>query len=138
MVRRMADSTTDEEVAMSVRTGVSPGIDEFKRAYEEWDIDALLDMYADEVELVQIDRDNPPSAPRTRIGKDVLRGMLQHCASAGVKATVENTVASGDRAAATITCEFPGGRRVLANAILELEGGRIVRELDVLSGDPKE
>jgi hypothetical protein len=95
-------------------------------------------MYDDEVELVQIDRDNPPSAPRTRIGKDVLRGMLQHCASAGVRATVENTVASGERAAATITCEFPGGRRVLANAILELEGGRIVRELDVLSGDPKE
>jgi len=27
---------------------------------------------------------------------------------------------------------------VLANAILELEDGRIVRELDVLSGDPKE
>jgi hypothetical protein len=26
---------------------------------------------------------------------------------------------------------------VLANAVLELEGGRIVRELDVLSGDPK-
>jgi hypothetical protein len=29
---------------MSVRTGVAPGIGEFKRAYEEWDIDALLDM----------------------------------------------------------------------------------------------
>jgi hypothetical protein len=123
---------------MSVRTGVAPGIGEFKRAYEEWDIDALLDMYADEVELVQIDRDNPPSAPRARIGKDVLRGMFQHCASAGVKATVENTVADAERAAATITCEFPGGRRVLANAILELEDGRIVRELDVVSGDPKE
>jgi ketosteroid isomerase-like protein len=123
---------------MSVRTGVAPGIGEFKRAYEEWDIDALLDMYADEVELVQIDRDHPPSAPRTRIGKDVLRGMFQHCASAGVKATVENTVADAERAAGTITCEFPGGRRVLANAILELEDGRIVRELDVVSGDPKE
>ena len=68
---------------------------------------------------------------------EILRGMLEHCAGAGVVATVENTVADGQRAAATITCEFPGGRRVLANAILELEDGRIVRELDVLSGDPK-
>ena len=109
----------------------------FKRAYESWDIEALLGLYADELELIQIDRDNPPSAPRTRQGRDVLKGMLEHCAGAGVVATVENTVAGEDRAAATITCHFPGGRRVLANAALEIEDGRIVRELDVLSGDPK-
>jgi ketosteroid isomerase-like protein len=123
---------------MTVSTGVRSEIETLKRGYEEWDIEALLGIYADDVELVQIDRDNPPSSPRTRVGKDVLRGMLEHCASAGVKATVENTVAGEDRAAATITCEFPGGRRVLANAILEIEDGRIVRELDVLSGDPKQ
>ena len=63
--------------------------------------------------------------------------MLEHCAGAGVVATVDNTIADGRRAAAAITCAFPGGRRVLANAILELEDGHIVRELDVLSGDPK-
>jgi ketosteroid isomerase-like protein len=122
---------------MTVETIQSFDIATFKRAYEEWDIEALVALYADELELVQIDRDNPPSAPRTRQGREVLRGMLEHCAGAGVVATVENTVAGEQRAAATITCEFPGGRRVLANAILELEDGRIVRELDVLSGDPR-
>jgi hypothetical protein len=64
--------------------------------------------------------------------------MLEHCAAAGVRATVENMVADEHRAAATITCEFPGGRKVLANASLEVANGRIVRELDVLSGDPKQ
>ena len=122
---------------MTVQTTALFDVAAFKRTYEEWDIEALLSMYADEVELIQIDRDNPPSAPRTRHGRDILRGMLEHCAGAGVVATVENTVADEHRAAATITCQFPGGRRVLANAILELEDGRIVRELDVLSGDPK-
>ena len=122
---------------MTVETIQSFDIATFKRAYEEWDIDTLLALYGDELELVQIDRDNPPSAPRTRHGREILRGMLEHCAGAGVSASVENTVAGPDRAAATIVCEFPGGRRVLANAILELEDGRIVRELDVLSGDPK-
>jgi SnoaL-like domain len=97
----------------------------------------LLELYADELELVQIDRDNPPSAPRTRQGRDVLKGMLEHWAAAGVVVTVDNTLAGEDRAAATITCEFPGGRKVLANAILELEDGRVVRELDVLCGDPR-
>jgi len=123
---------------MTVKSEAAFDVETFKRAYEEWDIDALLQLYAEDVELVQIDRDNPPGAPRTRRGKDVFRGMFEHCAGAGVKATVENTVAGPDRAAATVTCEFPGGRKVLANGIFELEDGRIVRELDVVSGDPKQ
>jgi hypothetical protein len=36
-------------------------------------VEALLALYADHVELIQIDRDNPPSAPRVRYGKEVLR-----------------------------------------------------------------
>jgi ketosteroid isomerase-like protein len=122
---------------MTVETTTAFDVATFKRSYEAWDIESLLALYADDVELVQIDRDNPPSQPRTRRGRDVFRGMVEHCAGAGVRSTVENTIAGEHRAAATITCEFPGGRRVLANAILEIEDGRIVRELDVLSGDPK-
>ena len=122
---------------MTVKTSSSFDLDTFRRGYEEWDVEALLGLYADDVELIQIDRDNPPSSPKTRHGSDVFRGMLEHCAAAGVRASVENAVAGEGRAAATVTCEFPGGRRVIANAILEIEDGRIVRELDVLSGDPK-
>jgi ketosteroid isomerase-like protein len=123
---------------MTVQTGTSLDVEILRRGYEEWDIEGLLELYSDDLELIQIDRDNPPSSPRTRHGKEVLRGMLEHCARAGVRATVENAVADGDRAAATITCEFPGGRKVMANAVLAVEEGRVVRELDVLSGDPKQ
>jgi ketosteroid isomerase-like protein len=123
---------------MTIETSRSIDLETLKRGYEEWDVDALLGLYADDVELIQIDRDNPPSSPRARHGREMFRGMFEHCAAAGVKATVENTVAGEDRAAATITCEFPGGRKVVANSAMELEDGRIVRELDVLSGDPKQ
>jgi SnoaL-like protein len=123
---------------MTVETSTSFDLETLRRGYEEWDVEALLGLYADDFELIQIDRDNPPSAPRSRQGKEVLRGMFEHCAAAGVKATVENAVADEGRAAATITCEFPGGRKVVANSILDLERGGIVRELDVLSGDPKQ
>lgn len=122
---------------MTVKTTPALDLDTFKRAYEEWDIDALLALYADDVEVVQIDRESPPNSPRVRHGKDVLRGMFEHCAAAGVRATVANLVPGEDRAAATITCEFPGGRKVVANSILELEDERIVRERDVQAGDPK-
>ena len=123
---------------MTVKAATNFDLGAFKRAYEEWDIEALLDLYSDDVELVQIDRDNPPSSPRVRHGREVFRGMFEHCAAAGVKATVENTVPGQNRAAATVTCEFPDGRKVLANGILELEDGRIVRERDVIAGDPKQ
>ena len=122
---------------MSVRSTTGFDVDEFARAYAQWDIDALLDLYADEFELVQIDRDNPPSAPRVRQGMEVRGGWRAPGAAAGVRAPVANPGAGGAPAAATITCEFPGGRKVLANGILEIHNGRIVREHDVLSGDPK-
>ena len=122
---------------MTVPTSTSFDLETFRRGYEEWDIDALLALYADEVELIQIDRDNPPSAPRVRHGKEMFKGMFEHCAAAGVRASVQNALTAGHRAAATVTCEFPGGRKVVANGIFELENGRIVRERQVLSGDPR-
>src|SRR5215204_2654126 len=50
---------------MTVKTSTSFDLEAFGRGYEEWDIDALLALYADEVELIQIDRDNPPRTDRT-------------------------------------------------------------------------
>ncbi len=123
---------------MTVKTRTTFDLEALERGYEEWDIEGLLALYADEVELIQIDRDNPPSSPRARRGKEVFKGMFEHCAAAGVRATVENLVAGRDSAAATITCEFPGGRKVVANSILEIEGGRVVCQRDVLAGDPKQ
>ncbi len=122
---------------MTIKTSTSFDLEAFRRGYEEWDIGALLALYADDVELIQVDRDNTPSSPRVRHGKELFKGMFEHCAAAGVRATVEHAVSSGDRAAATVTCEFPGGRRVVANAMLELGDGRIVREHHIESGDPK-
>jgi ketosteroid isomerase-like protein len=123
---------------MTVKTATGFDLDTLRRGYEEWDIEALLALYAEDVELTQIDRDNPPSSTRVRHGKEVLRGMFEHCSAAGVKARVENGVAGEDCAAATVTCEFPGGRKVVANAIFELRDGRIACERDVLAGDQKQ
>ena len=120
---------------MTVTTGTAFDLDTLERGFHEWDVEALLSLYDDAVEQIQIDRDNPPGAPRVRRGKDVYRGMFEHCAAAGVKATVEHAVVAGDRGAATVTCEFPGGRKVVANTMLEIRGGRIVREHTVASGD---
>jgi ketosteroid isomerase-like protein len=120
---------------MTVKTQTSFDLETLKRGYEEWDIEALLSLYADDVEQIETDRQNPPRSPRIRRGKDVYRGMFEHCAAAGVKASVRDAVVGPDRAAATVICEFPGGRKVVANTTLELRGGQVVREHTVASGD---
>src|SRR5919106_1665486 len=121
----MVDLQNTEGGTMAIQaTTTRFDLDAFRRGYEEWDIEALLALYADDVELVQIDRDNPPSSPRIRQGRDMFKGMFEHCAGAGVKASVENLVPGTERVAATVTCAFPGGRKVVANGIFELEDGR--------------
>jgi ketosteroid isomerase-like protein len=108
---------------------------EYVRGYEQWDIPALLALYDDDVELIQVNHDHGPSAPKVTHGDDVLRGMFEFGATHGVTATVENLVASDDRVAATVTCALPDGRRIVANTILELKDGLIVREYEVEVGD---
>ena len=114
---------------MSLKTSTAFDIDAYRRGYEQWDIDVLLSLYADDVEQIQMDDATPPSAPGVYTGKERLEQMFRHCAGHGVKATVQNTLAAGDRAAATVTCEFPTGRKVVANVIFDVRDGRIVREL---------
>ena len=66
---------------MTVKTRTSFDLEAFRRGYEEWDIDALLTLYADDVELIQIDPTSP-ERPRVRHGKEMYKGMFEHCASA--------------------------------------------------------
>jgi ketosteroid isomerase-like protein len=107
----------------------------YKSAYEGWDVETLLGFYDDEVELTMLSANNPPSSPRMQRGKEVFRGMFEHCRDAGATVSVESCISDGDRAAATVTCVFPGGRRVVANTALEVRDGRIVREHEVVAGD---
>lgn len=103
---------------------------ELRRCFEEWDIPALQELYADDVEHTSIDDQTPPASPGRR-GKAELLELLRYCARNGVAATVENPVIGGCRVACTLTRTMPGGRRVISNAIFELRDGRIVRQLDI-------
>ena len=48
---------------------------------------------------------------------------------------VENPVIGEDRIAVTFSCNFDDGRRVVANSIMDLRDGRIVRQFDVQARD---
>ncbi len=120
---------------MTVQMHTTFDIDAYKRAYERWDLETLIGLYADDVEQIQMDDATPPRDPSTNRGKERLGQMFRHCKDHGVTATVDNTVPGDERAAATVTCEFPTGRKVVANVILDLRDGRIVREFVTAARD---
>lgn len=120
---------------MTLESRTTFDVDAYKLAYESWDVETLLSLYADDVEQIQMDDATPPREPGTYRGKERLEQMFRHCKDHGVSATVENLVPGTDRAAATVTCEFPTGRKVVANTILDLREGRIVRELVTAARD---
>src|SRR5688572_1184004 len=66
---------------MTVTTTRSFDLETLRRGYEEWDIEALLSLYADDVEHIQLDRQHPPAAPLVRRGKEMYRGAFEHCAA---------------------------------------------------------
>jgi SnoaL-like domain len=119
---------------MSAQTQTRFDFDLLKRSFESWDLEPLLALYDDDVEQIEMDEVTPPAAPRVR-SKDELRQIFQNGCNAGVRIIVENPVIGDDRVACTFSCWFDDSRRVVANSIIDIRDGRIVRQLDVQARD---
>src|SRR6266542_10872 len=105
-------------------------MERLRQAFEAGDVDEVLKFYAEDLEHIEVDDGAPPRSPR-RTGTDYIRSAIAGAAQAGIKLRLENPVVGADRAACTITCEFPDGRRLLSNPIYALRGEKTVRQLDV-------
>ena len=112
-------------------------IEALKRAFEANDAEKVLEFYSTDLEHIEIDAGAPPKSPR-KTGAEYIANAIEGAAQAGIKLRMENPVVGEDRAACTITCEFPDGRRLVSNTIYDLKDGKIVRQLDVQVTDPEE
>jgi len=102
--------------------------DAFKRAAEAKDTRALLDLYADDAELVDINKRQPPGSPMRLRGRDELRKMYE-----GVPKDLEHHVGdevlSDNRMAFSYSCAYPSGQQVFGVHICEVREGKITREV---------
>jgi len=121
---------------MNAPTHTTFDIDGLKRAFAAGDVDGVLAYYSKDLEHVEIDAGAPPNAPRTTDFEE-LGNKLRGAAQGGVKLSIDNTFVADDRAACTITCELPDGRRLISNTIYDLADGKIVRQFDVQVMDPQ-
>jgi ketosteroid isomerase-like protein len=106
-----------------------------RRAEEQHDLDAMLDLYADDAEIRIINRNTPPSSPYVLRGKEEIAEYLKDVFSRDMKHRVENEVVGENRLAFNVDCEYPDGMRVLAAETAEVRDGKIVRQTEVVAWD---
>ncbi|PWC54558.1 nuclear transport factor 2 family protein [Azospirillum sp. TSO22-1] len=106
-----------------------------KRALEQSDADTLVRLYADDAEMLIVDRNRPPSSPMTLTGREAIAAFWRDVCSRDMSHRVGHEVVGADRAAFVEECAYPDGCHVMSAMTLDLRGGRIARHLTVQAWD---
>jgi hypothetical protein len=110
-------------------------VSDLRHAIEGRSSRVLSGFYADDAVMQIIDRDNPPSRPRELKGKAAIAAYYDDVCSRAMTHRVEAGVADGDHLAFTQACAYPDGTRVFCSAMIELNQGRIARQVNVQAWD---
>jgi len=106
-----------------------------RRAIEQSDADSLTNFYADDAEVLTVNRNSTPSSPQVLRGKEQIAEYLADVCGRDMTHRVENEVVGQDRIAFNEACEYPDGLRVLGAVTLEVRDGQIVRQVNVEAWD---
>src|SRR3954452_309209 len=112
---------------MSAQTQTRFDYSLLKRSFESWDLETLSALYHEDLEQIEMDDVSQPAEPRIRTKAELIQVLERGC-QAGVRIGVENPVLGDDRLACTLSCNFDDGRPVVANSIMDLREGRIIRQ----------
>jgi len=116
-------------------TDTTFAVEAFRQGIEERDATVLLDLYAEDAEIRIVDRTSPPSSPRVLRGRQEIAEYLTDVCARDMTHHLERVVSNADTAAYLESCRYADGTRVLCSAVLDLAGGRIVRQSGVQAWD---
>lgn len=106
-----------------------------RRAIEESDAEALIGMYADDAEIITVNKNTTPSSPQVLSGKEEIVGLLRDVCGREMAHRVEDEVVGEGRIAFNEACEYPDGLKVLTATTLEVRDGKISRQVNVEAWD---
>lgn len=101
------------------------------RALVTRDAELAGSLYADDVELVVVNRNFPPSRPFIRRGQAAALQLWQDLCAKEMTHSVTARVIGETSFAIRESCIYAEGGRVVAHVIAELRDGRIMRQLSV-------
>jgi len=104
---------------------------------ERCDVDLLLGFYADDALLSIVNADVPQGSPFELSGKAEISKHLRAVFGQGASHRVEREEIAGEEDVTMFreVCEYPDGSRVVVTMTLEVRGGMIVRQVDVVTRD---
>jgi hypothetical protein len=108
---------------------------DLKQALEHSDAATLVGLYADDAEMVIVDRNRPPGSPMTLSGREAIAAFWRDVCSRDMTHHVGHEVVGPDRAAFVEECAYPDGCHVMSAMTLDLRDGRIARHLTVQAWD---
>lgn len=104
-------------------------------ALEGNDPQKISGLYADDATIQIVDRDHPPGHPLEIRGIDAITSFYREISLRPITHVVDRGVESRDRIAYAQRCLYPNGSIVLCMTMLELDNGRIGRQLCVQAWD---
>ena len=106
-----------------------------RQAIENLDADQLVGLYADDAEMLTVNRYTTPSSPKVLKGKEKIAEHLRDVCGRAMTHHVENEVIGEDRVAFNEACEYPDGTRVLVAMTLDIRNGKVMRQVNVEAWD---
>jgi ketosteroid isomerase-like protein len=106
-----------------------------RQAIENLDADQLVGLYADDAEMLTVNRYTTPSSPKVLKGKEKIAEHLRDVCGRAMTHHVENEVIGEDRVAFNEACEYPDGTRVLVAMTLDIRNGKVTRQVNVEAWD---
>ena len=119
---------------MTINVKASPA-SAIKQAIETRNAEMLSGLYASDAVLRVIDRNNPPSKPREVKGRQAITTFWDDICSRAMTHEVNINSTEGNHLAFTQACAYPDGAKVFCAAMVELDGGKIVRQTMVQAWD---
>lgn len=101
------------------------------RAILERNAELAASVYAEEAELVIVNRNYPPSQPLMRRGRAAALELWRDICAKEMTHSIPSVVIGEDSFAIRESCSYVSGGRVVAHVIAELKDGMIVRYLSV-------
>ncbi len=106
-----------------------------RQAIENLDAERLVSLYADDAEMQTVNRYTTPSSPKVLKGKEQIGEYLRDVCGRAMTHHIENEVIGEGRVAFNEACEYPDGTKVLCAATLEVQDGKIYRQVNVEAWD---
>jgi len=106
-----------------------------RQAIERCDPDLVLGFYVEDAELSIVNADSPQGLPFELRGKAEIAKYLRAVFGQKMPHRVEREVVGEERVTFREASEYPDGSRVWVETALELRGGKIVRQVDVVARD---